>query len=420
MLIEFTFTNFKAFSEEVTLSMKGNFFKEHDDHLITIKGERYSKLKIIYGGNASGKSSLIEAISFVKEFFINSNLLVDGSKINVMPFKFRKNCLDVPSSFKIIFIKNATKYVYSFSCTINEVISERLDVYYSNKSTNIFTRDNVDNYKFNNDSKFLNDIKTKNTKNKLFLVTAATWNYEIVKPVYDFVVNDLVIIGGEIANNKYSFDYLYKKGDYEEYKKFALKFLNDADVSIKDIKVDIKKIKETNNSEIIRILGALVNNDDEKLNRIEESNIYNFMFMHEVVTSNEKNSYSLSINEESLGTNQLFSLSIVLFYAFKEGKVVIIDEIDRSLHPLLVRHIINSFIKNSTNELPSQLIANTHETDLLDLEILRRDEIAFIDKNFNTGIASLYSLTDFSPRKEENIRKAYLLGRFGAIPFLKD
>ena len=144
------------------------------------------------------------------------------------------------------------------------------------------------------------------------------------------------------------------------------------------------------------------------------------MFTHEVVTSNEKNSYSLSINEESLGTNQLFSLSIVLFYAFKEGKVVIIDEIDRSLHPLLVRHIINSFIKNSTNELPSQLIANTHETDLLDLEILRRDEIAFIDKNFNTGVASLYSLTDFSPRKEENIRKAYLLGRFGAIPFLKD
>ena len=116
----------------------------------------------------------------------------------------------------------------------------------------------------------------------------------------------------------------------------------------------------------------------------------------------------------------IFSLSIILFYAFKEGKVLVIDEIDKSLHPLLVRHIIRTYIKNSCDDVPSQLIANTHETDLLDLDLLRRDDIVFVDKNFDSGVASLYSLADFSPRKEENIRRAYLIGRFGAVPFIKE
>ncbi len=420
MLIEFTFKNFKAFRDEVTLSMKGSSFKEHENNLLTFKSDKLSKLKIIYGGNASGKSSLIQAIGFVKEFFVNSNLLLESSKIRVMPFKFREKYLDEPSSFKITFAKNNKKYIYSFSCTINEVVSERLDIYYSNKATNIFIRSNTDDYKFNSDSKLLSDIKTKNTKNKLFLVTAATWNYDVVKPVYDFIVNDLVIIGSNTPDNKYSFDYLYQKGDYEEYKKFAVGFLNDADISITDIEVDIKKVKDTNNSEFMKILGVLTNNNDEQMHAFEEANIYNFMFKHEVSDSSAKNSYFLSLNEESLGTSQLFSLSIILFYAFKEGKVLVIDEIDKSLHPLLVRHIIRTYIKNSCDDVPSQLIANTHETDLLDLDLLRRDDIVFVDKNFDSGVASLYSLADFSPRKEENIRRAYLIGRFGAVPFIKE
>ena len=104
----------------------------------------------------------------------------------------------------------------------------------------------------------------------------------------------------------------------------------------------------------------------------------------------------------------------------KGGKTLFIDEIDKSLHPILVKYIINMFLDSNMNKNGAQLICNTHDTNLLDLDMFRRDEILFTDRDNKTGISELYKLSDFSPRKDENIEKAYLLGRFGAIPFVKE
>jgi AAA15 family ATPase/GTPase len=109
----------------------------------------------------------------------------------------------------------------------------------------------------------------------------------------------------------------------------------------------------------------------------------------------------------------------LLYYVFKEGKVLFIDEIDKSLHPLMVEYLVKMFLDKNINTGNAQLIANTHDTNLLNLDIFRRDDIWFTERDYESGKTEMYSLSDFSPRKSENIEKAYLLGRFGAIPFIK-
>ena len=115
----------------------------------------------------------------------------------------------------------------------------------------------------------------------------------------------------------------------------------------------------------------------------------------------------------------MFELSTVLYYVLKNGTTFFIDEIDRSLHPLLVRYIVNLFFNSKVNINNAQIIANTQDTNLLDLDLFRRDEIWFTERDYESGSTIIFPLTDFSPRKDENIEKAYLLGRFGAVPFIK-
>lgn len=121
---------------------------------------------------------------------------------------------------------------------------------------------------------------------------------------------------------------------------------------------------------------------------------------------------------ESLGTQAMFNFAPVLYDILKNGRVLIVDEIDKSLHPLIVRYIVSLFADSSSNKHGAQLICNTHDTNLLDLDLLRRDEIWFTERDPQTGSTSLYPLTDYSPRKGENIENGYLVGRYGAIPFI--
>ena len=138
-----------------------------------------------------------------------------------------------------------------------------------------------------------------------------------------------------------------------------------------------------------------------------------------IKSGDDERTYRLNIKEESLGTIEMFELSTILYYVLKNGSTFFIDEIDRSLHPLLVRYIIGLFFNDKVNTAGAQLIANTHDTNLLDLDLFRRDEIWFTERDYFSGSTTMFPLTDFSPRKDENVEKAYLLGRFGAIPFIK-
>ena len=421
MLLNFKFKNYKSYADTCNFSMIANKDKSHEDNLITFGKDRISKSRIIYGANACGKTSFIDALEFIKVFSMMSNNLVENNRIGINPFKFRQKFSSIPSEFSLTFIKNSVKYFYSFSCTFEKVINEKLDVYNSAKPTNIFTRTNTDEYKFNTDVKQLNEIKTKNTKNKLFLLTAATWNYEKVKPVVDYILNDIIVLHDISQPTKYNIGYIIENNDLEEYKKFCLDFLNNADISISDFEINSQKIKELGRPAefMTKLMNAIVDNDPEQMKKFGNSDVFNIKTIHNI--NNESNSflYPLELIEESDGTQQLFHFAPSLFYAFKEGKVLLIDEIDRSLHPLLVEYIIKKFYDKNLNKNNAQLICNTHDTNLLNLDLFRRDEIWFTERNNASASTEMYALSDFSPRKDENIEKAYLLGRYGGIPFVK-
>lgn len=421
MLLNFKFKNYKSYADTCNFSMIANKDKSHENNLIVFGKDRISKSRIIYGANASGKTSFIDALEFIKIFSMMSNNLVENNRIEIKPYKFREKFSSIPSEFSLTFIKNSVKYSYSFSCTFEKVINEKLDVYNSAKPTNIFTRTNTDEYKFNTDVKQLNEIKTKNTKNKLFLLTAATWNYEKVKPVVDYILNDIIVLHDISQPTKYNIGYIIENNDLEEYKKFCLDFLNNADISISDFEINAQKIKELGGQAelMTKVMNVIVNNDPEQMKKFGNSDVFNIKTIHNI--NNESNSflYPLELIEESDGTQQLFHFAPSLFYTFKEGKVLLIDEIDRSLHPLLVEYIIKKFYDKNLNKNNAQLICNTHDTNLLNLDLFRRDEIWFTERNNTSASTEMYALSDFSPRKDENIEKAYLLGRYGGIPFVK-
>ena len=416
MLINFKFKNFMSFGDECYFEMTANSDKQHRDNLID---DKYSRVKLIYGANASGKTSFIKAIAFIRAFVFNSNTMLEKTVIPVMPFKFRADANNVPSEFALTFIIDGIRYHYEFACTRQKVVYEKLDVYYTAKATNIFERKDTDTYIFKRDIKVLREISAKNTSNKLFLATAATWNYQPAKPVVDYILNKLLPYGFNEPWQAY-LERIKQAGEYEEYKKFCLDFFSSADISISDFEIKEKKLKDNKDPIIDSILSAITKNNAEVMEQIANSNVYNVNVSHKVSNGEEEENFVLDLQEESLGTIHMFELSPVLYYVLKNGITFFIDEIDRSLHPMLVRYIVSLFLDSEANSNNAQLIANTHDTNLLDLDLLRRDEIWFAERDFKTGKTVIYPLTDFSPRKNENIEKAYLLGRFGAVPFIKE
>ena len=423
MIIYFRFKNYMSFANECSFTMLANKDSSHADDLIETKFGSLSKTRVIYGANASGKSSFISAVNFLSSYIFNSNLLLENMDIKVVPFKFRENCFGIPSEFSICFIRDSIKYLYEFSCTKEKVLYEKLDIYYSAKPTTIFERTNCNEYKFNlKDSKKLNEYREKNLPNKLFLVTSASWNYEKTKPVVDYLLN---IVTTTLSMDSYSWkaylDKIRSDNLIEDYKRFCLDILNNADISISDFKIDSKKIKDIEGSRnMTELVNAMAKGDPVKISGYENANVYYFSTYHDIAKNESVERYKLDLTEESLGTVQMFRYSALLYFVFREGRALFIDEIDKSLHPLLVEHLFKLFKNKAVNPHNAQLIATTHDTNLLNLKLFRRDDIWFTERNYETGSTEMYSLSDFSPRKEENIEKAYLLGRFGAIPFIKE
>lgn len=410
MLIEFSVKNFMSFKDKVTLSMEKGSGNENIDNVVFNDITNLLKVSAIYGANASGKSNLLKAftcaILMVRD---SSKIPLEGKWNFIKPFLFDSKTRNMPSEFEFIFIANNIKYRYFFSADENKIYDELLEAYYTQKPTTIFSRTNTNTYEFASDKNKLEILKSNNTENKLFLTTATTWNYDKTKDAYLWFINQIDTYDSlETIRDK---DLIEYKSKDEELKKFALKLLKKTDILIKDIYVDYeeKEIDNTSMTSITKMTG------DSKLKNIK------IEFEHVVVDENNNSHvYKLPYALESSGTKVLFAFAPFLKRAFNSTKVVIIDELEKSMHPMLVEFIIKLFNNKEINKSNSQLIFATHATNLLNLEILRRDQIWFTEKDELTGISTLYPLDSFSVRKDENIEKGYTNGRYGAIPFIKD
>ena len=405
MLIEFSVKNFLSFKDKAILSMEKGNGDENIDNIIFNDITDLVKNAAIYGANASGKSNILKAFTCAILMIRNSNLMSVGEKWSyIKPFLFDETSKNKPSEFEFTFITNNVKYKYFFSADQNRIYEESLDVYNSQKPTNIFTRKDTNIYEFSNDKNKLASLAANNTENKLFLSTATTWNYEKTKDAFLWFTKTIDTYD---SFNKIMDKDLIDYSENEELKKFSLKLLKEADILIKNISVNYEENEIEGTIADMPIIPIVKKVDIE--------------LEHEVVDEeNNIHTYKLNFKDESSGTKVLFAFAPFLKRAFEETKVIIVDELEKSMHPKLVEFIVKLFNNKDINKVNSQLIFTTHATNLLNLEILRRDQIWFVEKNPLNGNSELYPLDSFSVRKDENIQKGYINGRYGAVPFIKD
>ena len=417
MLIQFTVENFLSIRDKVYLSLEPSKDSEHPENLITKGDYNAVTSAAIYGANASGKTSLFKAITIALIMLRNSNNIQVTDRLPVIPFKFDSESKNKATSFEFTFIaSDDKKYIYGFSATAEKIVEEYLYCYNSAKPTLIFDLKEAEEPKYNRAYKGkLETAYQMNTPNKLFLATATTWNAECTKIPFEWLAEyidtftEVMDLSG-VAIEKYRAD------ENRQYIDFTKDLLKQADINISSIEVDTKEVVGGAVLPIqIMVQGKMIPPNEGKRYEVEITT------GHTIVDENgTQKEYSLKLQEESLGTQLLFFYGPLLKDAFEKGKTLILDEIDKSMHPSLVKFIMNLFRDPDINKAGAQLIVTTHETGILTLDMFRRDQIYFTEKDSRTGVTDLYSLDEFSVRKTENIEKGYLMGRYGAIPFLQN
>lgn len=416
MLIQFSVTNFLSFRDETILSLSTNKDNSHSENLLSYKNERILPSVAIYGANAAGKSNLHKALTAAIIMIRNSNNLQVDQPLMVTPFLLDNKSRFDKTKFDFIYTYNDVKYEYGFVLDSNHVWEEYLYEYKSSKPSLIFERSEINKYKFTTKTKSqLSQIVDKNTSNKLFLATATSWNSDLTKDAYMWFATMIDTYDSQnLEGLMYTEFDRHQNNNDSSLNKFMLHLLQKADINISNFNYESIK-REVNQLpfELPPELQGLMNPIPSAKKVLEQRRI---ITSHQVVENGEKKEYPLNYFDESNGTKRLFTYGPVLKNALENGRTIIIDEIDNALHPAMTKSLIEMFQNPNINKNNAQLIFNTHEISLLDLNLFRRDQIYFVEKNNKTGVSDLYSLDEFSPRKSENIQKRYLQGRYGAMP----
>lgn len=419
MLIEFKVKNFRSFRDEIVFSMVAGPDKSLPDHTTTIPtfgNRRLLHSAVIYGPNASGKSTLMKAIEFVDNL-VNENRKLE--ELDLKPFLLNNESPNAPCEFEITYLDSENvRYQYGFHVTTERIVREWLIAYPKGSPRIWFEREYL---KQENDPKwhlgkhstswhFTPNLKGRNRQieevtrqDVLFLSNAVKFDHQQLEKALKWFRQGLHIIDINQRNELFSFYSAVKaKGD-ERLRDRISHLLEIADFGISGLDIQEKIYTEQDLPQELQ----------SKLLGKKGLNIY---MLHPGQSSNE---IRFPIKEESFGTQRFFALSRPLLEALENGRTLFVDELDASLHPKLLRHLIELFHNPQTNPKGAQLIFNTHDTTLLDGSLFRRDQIWFMEKD-REGCSHLYSLLDFSPRQGEALAKGYLIGRYGAIPFLSD
>lgn len=414
MLLQFNFKNFKSFRDDTTLDMTSTKITEYEKHIVKVGGEQVLPIAAIFGANASGKSNVIEAFRYMHEYVIFSlNYGGDAPKkekdgfVRPTPFLFDSNSKDAESSFEVYFIDESDvkekTYNYGFTIDLEGVIEEWLNV--KSKTSKEFTRlfyrnrktDELDLAGF--DNKIKDNLIIALENETLLVSLGAKLKVAKLKFIRDwFIKNEFTDFGKPIESFFLSNLVPENFATDEIVRKKVVEYLASFDDSIVDFKVEVIK-GET---------------DDEEKLKIDA--------VHKMVDGN--NFASIPFQNESAGTLKMFALYPWVNDILSSGGILVVDELNAKLHPLLVRVFTQTFLNKELNPNNAQLIFTTHDSWQLNANLLRRDEIWFTEKQGN-GISQLYSLADFIDedglkiRKDENYEKNYLLGKYGAIPTLK-
>lgn len=414
MLVEFRIKNFHSLRDEQVFSLVASKDKTLQDTNTLTTGISAAPLLLrsaaVYGANASGKSNLIKALQYMRGVVAESATVIQpGQSFAVQPFRLDAQSANQPSEFEITFLLDGVRYQYGFAMTAQRIVSEHLLVYKAFKPQRWFTRQfdadiSKDVYDFGPGLKGPKNVWEGATRpNSLFLSMAVQLNSEALRPVFDWFINHLIIFNEQAQLN---LQISIQKLKQDEGRKEICNFLSAADISIANIDVEIRKVPGQ------AVHFDLVAGKTEV--RTEEVEEHRLRFHH--VTEQGRAIFDLS--DESNGTRNLLFLAGPVLDILSKGLTLVIDELDTSLHTLLVRKLVRLFHCPDINTGGAQLIFTTHDTSLLDApDLLRRDQIWFVEKNRDQA-SSLVALSEFSPRKNEALERGYLMGRYGGVPFL--
>lgn len=434
MLIDFSFENFLSFRDETSISLvaaervpTGGDADTGVNKDIRIPGrdEHLLKLAAIYGANGSGKSNLTEAIIFFKAMVLDS--VDDELFLSAYPyctFQFDTATQKAPSSFEITFFTDGEKYRYGFEVNSERVVSEWLFVLQEGQEEEVecFSREGgkiTINTKIYTEDKGLFD---KTRADALFLTVCAKWNVKTAIVVRNWIRTRLNVLSG-VVDTHIGFTIEECKKNPETLKKMV-EFFKALSLGIEDIKFEEVEVAVPNTSgssradQTVALARALYNGRSKGQTPAKVEKQTNILTVHKVYDEDEeKGIIELPFHLESVGTKKLFALMGPLFDIMEKGGVAFIDEFGSSIHSHLLIELLKLF--QSRLNTHGQLVAITHDTDLLRKDLLDRDQIWFVEKD-PEGVSHLYSLLEFVESQnnaDRDLREDYLSGIYGAIPY---
>ena len=442
MLIEFSVCNYRSIKDTITFSMvASNAVKELEsptegvNNIFWDKNNKikYLKSAAIYGANGSGKSNLILAMGFYRQFILSSsNNNQADDEIKTISFLLNTETENKPSSFEMVFVIEKIRFRYGFEVTKKEVTSEWLfgfDTENSNKESSYFTRVNQDIKVFNKNFKEGKGLENKTRPNALFLSTVAQLNGEISNKIQNWLRTNINLISGlKDATTGFT---IGRFQDQKEFRKKIINFFKIINLGIEDIRIEetaldnLSKIspKKKNGEKIATLIQELQKEIIQKIKKEGEAKEITVNAFHKKFNKANKliDTIALNFELESKGTQKLFSLLGPWFDTLESGKILIVDELDSRLHTKLTIELLKIF-QSAINTKNAQLIFASHDTNLLRNDLFRRDQIWFTEKD-NTGSTDLYSLVEYkinqatSVRNDASFEKDYLIGKYGAIPY---
>lgn len=421
MLLQFTVGNFKSFKKKATLSLEATTDDwREDDNIADLASPdlRLVKAAAIYGPNAGGKSNFIEAMGIFRGLVLHSSKnMQKGEPIAVTPFRLHSETEKAPTFFEVIFLKDQTRYRYGFEATKEAIVSEWLYRQANSiRETCLFTREN--NSIVPGDAfKEGKGLEERTRPNALFLSVAAQFNGSVAGEIMAWIDGFGVITGlRDIGFMPFTVELLSDN----EYGPKIRELVRQADTGIDDLvreDLDSGQLVERLSSEGreippgIRFLGAP---------QVRVASIVRTVHRRFDADDSPVDEVEFDLlTEESAGTRQFFALAGPFLHTLGEGSVLVVDELDAHLHPLLTRQLVALF-NSSANRRNAQLIFATHDQGLLDQKRIRRDQVWFVEKD-EMGASSLFCLDEIrGVRKDANFEKEYLLGQFGGVPRMGD
>jgi len=414
MLIEFSTRNFRSLRDEQRLSAVSSPDRSHlGTHTVETgirSVPRLNRSSVIYGANASGKSNLIFALGTMRNLVLHSTTMLDAARAeHYTPYRLERGSANEPTEFEIVVLLDGTRYQYGFSFDARRIRDEWLLVYKTGKGQAWFDRswnDARGEHEWAPFSGYFTGSKETwrqaTRPGALFLTTAIQLNNEQLKPLWNWFVDGLVIVnlGGVL-----DWSATIQRLEDPEFKLKTLKLLRAADLHLADIRVESAPGHQ---------LAFRLDPGKAPETSVTPRDIPIVKFVHQI---DGEDAVAFDQQFESAGTQRLLSYAGPVIDALDNGKLLVIDELDSSLHPMVVRFILGLFHDPVVSSHGAQLWMTTHDTSLLDGDVLRRDQIWLVDKDERQA-SHLYPLSDFSPRKGEALEKGYLRARYGGVPFI--